>query len=276
MLVSPKSTELRLATKWILKFNFLFMHNFTPVGHEESQIGRIEDLMATPERKVKRVGERAVVRRSSGEIEADWVIEKFDPETGAVTVGKADVRGRILTKEIPRDEYFKINFPKSDEMFFSLENERKKVSSRAAFNESSRKVIGKELEGLMEVKDAFTEGDVGTVRHHFVEQVKKFEKQYEGEDETQRRARERALKEMEKIEKTLAKLERYRLGSRGSERDADDLAIINSKEDLQGAKTRFEDANRRLGAGHSDLDRLREFVVILDQEIEKRGERAAA
>ena len=56
------------------------MRDLTPVGREESQIGRIEDLMATPERQVKKAGERAVVRRSSGDIEADWIIEKFDPE----------------------------------------------------------------------------------------------------------------------------------------------------------------------------------------------------
>jgi len=252
------------------------MRGLTPVGRDESQIGRIEDLMATPERKVKRVGEKAVVRRSSGEIEADWVIEKFDPETGAVTVGKADARGRVMTKEIPREEYFNMNFPRSDEMFYALEDERKKISSKAAFSESSRKAIDKELQGILEVKGAFAEGDTETVRSHFVELTKKLEKRYEGEDETQRDARERALKEMEKIEKLLAKLERHRLGSRGSERDADDLAIINAKEDLQGAKMRFEDANRRLGAGHLDLNRLREFVSVLDHEIDKRGKRAAA
>lgn len=232
--------------------------------------------MATPERKVRRVGETAVVRRSSGEIETNWVIGKFNPETGAVTVSKADARGRVMTKEIPRDEYFKMNFPRSDEMFHALEDERKKISSKAAFSETSRRAITKEQEEFLEVKNAFAEGDLETVRDHFASQAKKLEKQYEGEDETQRDARKRALKEIETIEKLLARLERHRIGAKGSEREADDLAKIHAQEDLQGAKIRFEDANRRLGAGHFDLNRLREFVSVLDQEMEKRGKRAAA
>jgi hypothetical protein len=191
-------------------------------------------------------------------------------------VSKRDEKGKLLRKEIPREDFLAVNFSGSEEMFFALEDERKKISSKAAFNESSRTAIKKELQGLLEVKDAFAEGDAEVVRGHFAELAKKLEKQCEGEDEAQRNSRERALKEIEKIEKVLAKLERHRLGTKGSERDADDLAIINSKEDLQGAKMRFEDANRRLGAGHPDLNRLREFVAILDQRMEKRGRRAAA
>lgn len=252
------------------------MRGLTPVGREESQLGRIEDLMATPERKVKKIGERAIVARSSGAVEADWVIEKFDPETGAATVSKRDEKGRVLRKEIPREDFLAVNFPGSEEMFFALENERAKISSKAAFSESSRKAIDKEAQGVLETKRAFIEGDIETVRGHFIELAKKLEKRYEGEDEVQRDTRGKALKEMEKAEKTLAKLERHRLGSKGSERDADDLAIIHAKEDLQGAKMRFEDASRRIGAGHRDLDKLREFVDTLDREIKKRGERAAA
>lgn len=233
--------------------------------------------MATPERKVKRVGERAVVRRSSGgEIEADWVIEKFDPETGAVTVVKTDARGRAMRKELPREEYFNMNFQRSDEMFFAIDADRTRSMHNVISSKESRRAGVQEQEAIAEVKDALANGDIGTVRKYFAEQAKKLEKRYEGEDETQRGQRERALKEIEKVEKILAKLEKNRIGARGSERDADDLAIIHSKEDLQGAKMRFEDANRRLGAGHPDLDRLRDFMVILDQEIEKRGERAAA
>lgn len=252
------------------------MRNLTPVGRNESQIGNIEELMATPERKVKRTGETAVVQRSSGEIETDWVIGNFDPETGAVTVSKADARGRVMTKGIPRDEYLKMNFPRSDEMFYALEDERKKISSKAAFSESSRKAIVKEQGEFLEVKNAFAEGDIETVRKHFAGRIKRLEKQYEGEDEVQKDARARALKEIEKIEKTLAKLERHRIDARGSKRDADELALIHAKEDLAGARIRFEDANRRLGAGHLDLNRLREFVATLDQEMEKRGRQAAA
>ena len=191
-------------------------------------------------------------------------------------MSKRDEKGKFLRKEIPREDFLATNFPRSEEMFFAIDTERTKSILKAAFNEGSRRALVKEQEAIAEVKDAFANGDVATVRKHFSEQAKKLEKRYEDEDEEQRKTRERALKEIGKAEKTLAQLERHRLGSRGSERDADDLAIIHTREDLQNAKNRFEDAGRRLGAGHSDLDKLREFVTILDREIEKRGKRAAA
>jgi hypothetical protein len=249
------------------------MRNYLkPVGPDQSQIGRIEDLMATPTREVRKVGERAVAIDPWGKIEADWIIERFNPETGAATVSRADTRGRIIRREIPRDEYLNMNFPRSDEMFYTLEDERKKIPNEAVSSGSPRRVIEKEQEYLLGVINAFAKGDMKTVREHFISRAKKLKKRYK-EDEVQR---ERALEEMEKIEKLLVKLEQHRLYSRGSDRDADELAIIHAKEDLRGAKMRFEDANRRLGAGHFDLERLLEFISTLDQEIEKRGRREAA
>lgn len=248
-----------------LKFNFYFMQKRTPVGREESQIGKMEDLMATPERKIKRQGEKAIIVRSSGEIEGDWVIEGFNPETGDAIVSKKDKRGNLLKKMIPREEYLNLNFPRSDEMFSNIEGDRQKnLSGRAR----------KELQYVVEAKHAFARGDVAAVRKYFIEQVRNLEKRYSEDDDTQRDIRKKVLREIEKIEKDLVKTQRHRMESRGSERDADDLAIIGLQEDLRGAKKRFEEANPRLGAGHLDVDRLRGFIVILDQEIERRKKAA--
>jgi DNA repair exonuclease SbcCD ATPase subunit len=246
------------------------MRDLTPAGRDESRIGKIEDLIATPERRVKKSGENAVVVRSSGKIESDWIIEKFDPETGVASVSKRDKEGKLLMKEIPRKDFLAVNFPRSDEMFYTLERGREKGLGKAMSKESE-----KDLQRIAEAKKAFAGGDIGPMRNYFAEQMRVLEKRYKEEDNLQRKDREKAVKAIGKIEKDLAKVERNRLESRGSERDADDLTIIHLREDLQDAKTRFEDASRRLEGGHDDLNNLREFVAILDQEFDKRSARAA-
>lgn len=246
------------------------MRDLTPAGKDETRIGKIEDLMATPERRGKMVGERAVVGvrdLASGKerIETDWVIDKFDTETGVVTVNKPDERGRLLEGKISRETFLAMNFPRSDEMFFELERMRQKNLDRKA---------EKELHRVVEVERAFARGDIATVRKYFSEQAKDLEKRYGEEDNGQKDARKKALKDMEKIEKDLAKIERHRIDARGSERETDELSIIHSRQDLADAKKRFEEANLRLGAGHLDLNRLREFMAIIDQEIERRKKTA--
>ncbi len=250
------------------------MKKLRPVrAGEEAQIGRIEDLIAAPERRGKMVGERAVVVVPMGEgkkgVETDWIIREFDTETGAVTLNKRDEKGNLLEGKISRETFLAMNFPRSDEMFFTLERERQKGLGKGMSEKSAR-----ELEHIAEAKKAFAEGDIALVRRFFSEQVKNLEKRDSEEDEVQRDARKKALKEMERTERDLVKLERHRLGAKESEREADELMIIHSKQDLQDAKKRFEEANLRLGAGHADLDRLRGFISILDQEIERRKKAA--
>ncbi|MBU1146651.1 hypothetical protein KKD80_03850 [Patescibacteria group bacterium] len=245
------------------------MQRKTPVGRAESQIGKIEELMATPERRIKKQGENAIVIRSSGEIEGDWVIEGFNPETGDAIVSKKDKRGNLLKKTIPREEYLSLNFLGSDEMLSSIERDRQKNLDKDMSGRAK-----KELQRAVEAKHAFARGDIAAVRRYFVEQARDLEKRYSEDDDTQRDIRKKVLKEIEKIEKDLVKTQRHRVDSRGSERDADDLAVINLQQDLGDAKKRFEEANLRLGAGHADLDRLRGFVSILDQEIERRKKAA--
>lgn len=248
------------------------MRDSTPVGRNETKIGKIEDLMATPERKVKIIGERAVVVVPTEDgkrgVEADWIIKEFDTETGVVTVNKRDARGQLLEGKISREIFLMMNFPRSDEMFYALGRERQK-----SLDNLNKDVSGKTAEKLRRIVDAiksFAGGDVGPMRGNFMEQIKTQKKRYDEEDDFQEKARKKALKDIEKIEKDLAKLERHRLGSSGSGREADDLMIIESRRDWQEAKDRFDDANRRLGAGHADLDKLRGFVSTLDQEIERR------
>ncbi len=151
----------------------------TPVGPEETQIGRIEELMVTPERRVKRKGERAVVVRSSGAIEDDWIIEEFNPESGAAVVSKRNEDGRLLRKEIPREEFLAANFHRSEEMLGFIDSERQKIASRTIFGEKARETQERDLERLNNIKKFFAKGDILPMRDYFGKKCKNWNLDFE-------------------------------------------------------------------------------------------------
>ena len=56
-------------------------------------------------------GSEVYVRRSSGEIEGEWVSGPEDPQTGTVKITKADGSGNTLVKNINRQELDELNRP---------------------------------------------------------------------------------------------------------------------------------------------------------------------
>lgn len=248
----------------------------TPVGREETQIGRIEELMATPERRVKRKGERAIVIRSSGAIEDDWVIENFDPETGAAVVSKRDERGKLLKKEIPREEFLATNFYRSEEMLGMIDSERRKIASRTIFSEKAFKRQERDLRVLDDIKESFARGDIGPMRKYFAEKMRELEARFRDEGRVLKERRRELLTQIEKLEKELAELERnYAFARSLSEQQKISAEIGVARNVLNPARLEFESITQKLELGHKELDDARSFVSILDQEIERRSKIAA-
>jgi len=250
---------------------------FTPVGREETQIGKIEELMATPERRVKRKGERAVVVRSSGEIEDDWIIENFDPETGAAIVSKRDERGKFLRKEIPREEFLAANFFRSEEMIGALNSERKKIAGRTIFSEKALKMQERDPRAIDDIKESFARGDIGPMREYFARQMKELEARFKDEDKAMQERRRELLAQIEELEKELVELEKQYAFSRVlKERQVIGAKMGSVKNVLNIARQEFELITQKLRLGHKELDDVRNFVSILDQEFERRRTKAAA
>lgn len=252
------------------------MAEHIPVGREETQIGNIEELMATPERRIKRRGETAVVVRSSGQIESDWIIEKFDPETGAAIVSKRDEKGKLLRKEISREEFLATNFPRSEEMVGAIDREKKRFLGMAVFNEKTRKRQEKDIEVMQDIKDAFAAGDIGPMRDYFVRQMKEMEKRFSQEDNLQHDEMRELTVETEDANKELVDLNKRFIFARSAEekRRISD-AMISVRNRLGPALKKREDIQQKLRLGHHELNEVMQFVSILDQEIERKEKKAA-
>jgi hypothetical protein len=251
--------------------------NRTPVGPEGTQIGSIEELMAMPERRVKRQGERAVIVRSSGAIEADWIIEKFDPETGVATVSKRDERGHLLKKEIPREEFLATNFFKSEEMVGALNKEQKRINMMGFQGlRRGQETRVKEMARLEKIRESFRAGDLGPMRDFFAEPLARLEGEARAAEKAREDDRRRLIKEMRDQDQYLVKLEgRLAIEKDSSQRWLLGDEIARAKDWKTSLMLKFEELKNPLPSS-PEFDRLRWFVEILDQETETRRKRVGA
>ncbi len=91
-----------------------------------------------------------------------------------------------------------------------------------------------------------------------------------------RERRKELLNQIEKLERELAELERdYALARNLEKRRATSAKMGLVSNILNPARKEFESITQKLRLGHKELDDVRGFVNILDQEIERKGRKAA-
>lgn len=130
-----------------------------------------EQEASAPESEVRRVKKFAIVlgppeRKGESSRLERWEIVKIDDQTGEVTVRKEGAGEETLSHE----EFWNLNFPKSDEMLDKLMGARKAIATRTmAGSETLARQNAADLAQIDKIVEAFKAGNLAPMKEYFDE-----------------------------------------------------------------------------------------------------------
>jgi hypothetical protein len=201
----------------------------------------------------KKRGDRAVVQRSDGEVETDWIIGRYtedDKGEGRVFVTRGKGKKVTRFKNIKEEEFWKNNFEGSEEIVDKLKGNIDHVRS-FALTEYNREDVDQRTKEANDMLRDFMNGDFRSTRDYYKKELDERIK----DKETAKRLFEKAAKALNEV--------RDRISEAGIE-DVSDL-----KDDLRDAERSFSERSKDFQRVSSEAEKLSKKVQALDKKIEE-------